>query len=116
MALAVAALALAACPICTEDGDLRVTEGSLPLKPGESVQLVFFWEGAQRSSPNKVGPLWYVDEILGGEDVRGRITQSGRYTAPAVPPADNPYVSASVEGLPCHDCCTVASLVMTLVR
>lgn len=49
---------------------------------------------------NPAAYVWSVDGVVGGNDLVGRITAPGRYTAPASPSGDSVVVTASLIGQP----------------
>lgn len=104
------AVTLVGCPICP-DGELLVIDGSVDLKPNQSVQFVFRYGGDTYSSPARCGGHWYVNGVEGGSETLGFITPCGKYTAPATPPAKQPLqVGASQYEIgQCYDCCPAAT-------
>jgi len=100
---------LAGCPICP-DGELLVIDGSLELKPNQSVQFVFRYGDETYSSPARCDGHWYVDGVEGGSETLGFITPCGKYTAPTTPPAKQPLniVASKYGANQCADCCPEA--------
>ena len=101
-------LLFAACPPC--EGELRVAGGSEPVAPGQSLELAFYLDDALQYGPDACGGYWYVDQIEGGDDTVGTVTDCGLYTAPATPSAATVTVMAATYPLgECSDCCPHAT-------
>jgi hypothetical protein len=83
--------------------------------PGESVQFEFRYDGDTYSTPGACGGHWYVNGVEGGTDATGTITPCGRYTAPATPLAEQPFIEATkYPAGGCLDCCPYASIYIAL--
>lgn len=103
-------LLLLGCAMC--QGELSAAEG--PLAAGESVDFAMTWAG-EDIYPCAV--RWFVDDIEGGDEVVGMISDCGRYTAPDSPPDEDPVIlGAEYAPGSCADCCPAAYGTVALVR
>jgi len=99
----------AACFVCP-DGELRLVAGALPVAPGESVGLAFWFDGELLAGAQTCGGHWHVDGVEGGSRSTGTVTACGVYRAPLSPARGQaPVVSATLcpQGA-CADCCPFA--------
>lgn len=115
LAALAAAASFAGCPICTGEGELRLLEGETTLAPGEQAQFEYRWEGQVRSTPGDCGAVWTVDDVVGGDAMRGTIDECGLYTAPATTEPRTVTVVGSDHGPFCADCCPYARETVRIV-
>ena|GEM_PF-5168400 len=100
---------LPGCPICPDD-ELPITDGQLPVAPGQSVQFEMRYGDRRYSEAFACGLHWYVNGIEGGNDQVGTISGCGRYTAPWQLPDEPVWVGGHVYPLGgCADCCPGSS-------
>jgi len=112
-----ALLVVAACPY-VPSGELRLSEGTLPVRPGTTVSFSLYcdklsggWELAV--GPDRCGGEWRVQDVTGGSAEFGTITSCGEYTAPDTRPSEPPEIYASECEGDCSDACG-ASLILDL--
>jgi hypothetical protein len=111
--VAVLALALAGCPICS-DGELRIVAGADPVAPGGTVSLELHYDSVV-FGPGHCGGHWSVDDLEGGSAAVGTIDTCGQYLAPAVAPDHAVRITAAQYGAgACADCCPSGSRTLTV--
>lgn len=107
---ALAAL-LAGCPVCEDYGDVIALEGGTTLRPGETTQFAWRWDGRVVAGPEACDEVWAVDLVVGGNEALGTVDACGRYTAPAALDAPRTVSLSASQYAPgtCHDCCPYAA-------
>jgi hypothetical protein len=72
---------------------------------GEAVQFKMSYGGVEYANAHACGLHWYVDDVEGGNWLVGTISACGRYTAPAVLPNKEIWISGEGYERGCADCC-----------
>ena len=103
--------------MCDWDIELDVVRGSSVLRPGDHVWLSLDSEG-YHAGPDRCRGIWYVNEIMWGNDALGRITNCGEYVAPFWL-RKRPYkieISGTRYGIDgCADCCPYQVIDLTVI-
>ena len=70
-----------------------------------AVQFEMMYGDDENAHAYACGLYWYVDAVEGGNELVGTVSACGRYTAPAVLPDRDLWISGLKYGIGCADCC-----------